>query len=443
MSSKSADKYVALDTRQVVLMIFLIPVVTSHPHCQCDAGFTGTYCDVDKDYCSSDPCRSKGTCVAEVTGGYSCHCQPDFLGLNCEQHVSGKCAENGESFCTCTVNGSPVKVSIPAPPSPHDGADSRDVIMGLVGLLVGWAVGSGAMTIYRCCCRGPCCLDGACVGAGRRGQGRWTGVRPASSASTVSSLDSLFGDSPTHGLTESSRPALSSAGSHDSKRPMNVYRAGFSDTILHQTARRKSAGTYASGHVDCQYRPTSSFQSGFCFIVTSVTNMAAATFMLLILSAQLFIASGQTDPAPEDTCSSDCTCSDTGGEESFSRHEGLAAAVGALSPLVLGGAGLGLYHLLKGAGSKLTSPSLPEGPGVPDLGSPRPSMSKRGSLPSYKDSPPSYHGLRRGSTPVSLFGEDDDLSFDNDWRSPTRPETTSSITNIHRPKPADPLNRWM
>nr|KAG5711899.1 hypothetical protein BaRGS_026340 [Batillaria attramentaria] len=98
MSSKSADKYVALDTRQVVLMIFLIPVVTSHPHeRERERQPLGTSKSLladnksnDKDYCSSDPCRSKGTCVAEVTGGYSCHCQPDFLGLNCEQHVSGK-----------------------------------------------------------------------------------------------------------------------------------------------------------------------------------------------------------------------------------------------------------------------------------------------------------------------------------------------------------------
>ena len=64
---------------------------------------------------------------------------------------------------------------------------------------------------------------------------------------------------------------------------------------------------------------------------------------------------------------------------------------------------------------------------------------KQGSLASYKDSPPPYHGLRRGSTPVSLFGEDDEISFED---SP-RPDTTSTYTNIHRPFKMDPVNRWM
>ncbi|KAK7103299.1 hypothetical protein V1264_018228 [Littorina saxatilis] len=228
--------------------------------CQCDAGYTDTRCDVEVDYCSSAPCGSHGKCVEEVTGGYSCHCKSDYLGLNCEEHISQQCGQSEESFCMCEVNGAPVKVPIPPPSAHSQGANTRDVIMGLTGLLIGWAVGSGVMALYRCCCRGTACLgDGCCVGTGRRSYPtKPTGVRPASTGSTVSTLDSLRSDSPDSQLDSPRRPPPSytptstapppsdSAG----QRPMNVYRAGFTDNLSHQTAERKSAGTYTSGHKD-------------------------------------------------------------------------------------------------------------------------------------------------------------------------------------------------
>ena len=76
---------------------------------------------------------------------------------------------------------------------------------------------------------------------------------------------------------------------------------------------------------------------------------------------------------------------------------------------------------------------------------------KRNQLPSYFDSPDSFQTSRRGSTPVSMFGEDDDISFQPDspymrggQSSFTRPETTSSgYTNIHRAHKSDTINRWM
>ena len=85
---------------------------------------------------------------------------------------------------------------------------------------------------------------------------RPTGVRPASTASTVSTLDSLRSDSPDSLPDSQGRPRLpatppSAAPTLEGgNRPMNVYRAGFSDTLSHQTAVRKSASTYTSGHKD-------------------------------------------------------------------------------------------------------------------------------------------------------------------------------------------------
>ena len=67
-------------------------------------------------------------------------------------------------------------------------------------------------------------------------------------------------------------------------------------------------------------------------------------------------------------CGAGCTCRDEDGEDGggVTKQEGLAAAVGAMTPLVVGGAGLGLYKLLKGAGSSLAGPD-----GPPEVPSPR------------------------------------------------------------------------
>lgn len=140
--------------------------------------------------------------------------------------------------------------------------------------------------------------------------------------------------------------------------------------------------------------------------------------------------------AETNVCSAGCTCEDAADtESSVTKHEGLAAAVGALTPLVVGVAGLGLYKVFRASGS---SPGLP-GTDGPDLSSPRPQMN-RSSVPSYMDSPGSYRGTGRDSTPVSMFAEDDDISFND---SASRPDTTSNCTNIHRARKSDAVNRWM
>lgn len=146
-------------------------------------------------------------------------------------------------------------------------------------------------------------------------------------------------------------------------------------------------------------------------------------------------------------CVETCICENKEDEsQSITKQEGLALAVGALAPLAVGGTGLAIFKIVKGSGSSAPRSDL--------LSSPRPSFQgKRDSIPSMRDSPPpSYHGMRRGSTPVSIFGEDDDMSFDPDFgdtplsprSDPVKPEPApSTATNAYRPRKNDTLNSWM
>ncbi|KAL8600045.1 hypothetical protein ACOMHN_039278 [Nucella lapillus] len=66
-------------------------------------------------------------------------------------------------------------------------------------------------------------------------------------------------------------------------------------------------------------------------------------------------------------CEADCTCIGEAvrAEGGVGKVEGLAAAVAALTPVVLGGAGLGLYKMLTADKSGVT-PAMPDG-GPTDL----------------------------------------------------------------------------
>ncbi|MCB9725628.1 MAG: calcium-binding EGF-like domain-containing protein [Spirochaetaceae bacterium] len=55
--------------------------------CVCDAGFTGTNCEIDVDECAPAPCQNGGACF-DLVNGYTCSCPPGFTGLNCETVVS-------------------------------------------------------------------------------------------------------------------------------------------------------------------------------------------------------------------------------------------------------------------------------------------------------------------------------------------------------------------
>ena len=60
--------------------------------CQCDAGFTGPECKMNIKNCSSNPCKSGGTCNDGIDM-YTCMCAEDFEGENCTDYT-GRCMDN-------------------------------------------------------------------------------------------------------------------------------------------------------------------------------------------------------------------------------------------------------------------------------------------------------------------------------------------------------------
>lgn len=71
--------------------------------CSCYPGYTGANCDVDIDYCVSNPCEH-GSC-AELQEGYECSCDPGWTGVNCQINID-ECAANpcAHGLCTDLVN---------------------------------------------------------------------------------------------------------------------------------------------------------------------------------------------------------------------------------------------------------------------------------------------------------------------------------------------------
>ncbi|XP_018058154.1 PREDICTED: protocadherin-like wing polarity protein stan [Atta colombica] len=112
----NASGFASSDT---VLFRPIYPVTTFA--CRCARGFTGSreayMCDTEVNLCYSNPCMNGGICHRRE-GGYSCICQPDFTGVNCEISMNrdacspGIC--KGDSQCTVkntagfTCEGCPV-----------------------------------------------------------------------------------------------------------------------------------------------------------------------------------------------------------------------------------------------------------------------------------------------------------------------------------------------
>ncbi|KAK3610573.1 hypothetical protein CHS0354_009013 [Potamilus streckersoni] len=84
--------------------------------CKCPNGFTGMssdlMCDVEVDFCHSNPCQHGGTCQRNE-GGYTCTCPQNFAGDNCEINMTVKfdslscpkqlCAS--QSYCQPLIQG--------------------------------------------------------------------------------------------------------------------------------------------------------------------------------------------------------------------------------------------------------------------------------------------------------------------------------------------------
>ena len=101
----NASGFASSDT---VLFRPIYPVTTFS--CECPQGFTGSreayLCDMEVNLCYSNPCKNGGTCHRRESG-YSCSCQPEFTGSDCEISMEQDfCPENvckGGSVCLTKV----------------------------------------------------------------------------------------------------------------------------------------------------------------------------------------------------------------------------------------------------------------------------------------------------------------------------------------------------
>ncbi|XP_030635392.1 protein jagged-1a isoform X2 [Chanos chanos] len=85
-----------------------------HFSCECQEGFTGTYCHENINDCESNPCRNGGTCIDKVNV-YQCICADGWEGANCETNIddcsTNPCRDRGvcrdlvnDFYCEC-LNG--------------------------------------------------------------------------------------------------------------------------------------------------------------------------------------------------------------------------------------------------------------------------------------------------------------------------------------------------
>ncbi|KAG7462857.1 hypothetical protein MATL_G00189190 [Megalops atlanticus] len=73
--------------------------------CECQEGFTGTYCHENINDCESNPCRNGGTCIDKVSV-YQCICADGWEGVHCETNIddcSTRPCHNGGT-CQDVVN---------------------------------------------------------------------------------------------------------------------------------------------------------------------------------------------------------------------------------------------------------------------------------------------------------------------------------------------------
>uniref|UniRef100_A0A8C6XMQ4 Neurogenic locus notch homolog protein 1 n=1 Tax=Naja naja TaxID=35670 RepID=A0A8C6XMQ4_NAJNA len=77
----------------LITLCFVISLSWNQSYkCNCDAGWSGTNCDINNNECESNPCVNGGTCK-DMTSSYICTCQEGFSGHNCQVNIN-ECASN-------------------------------------------------------------------------------------------------------------------------------------------------------------------------------------------------------------------------------------------------------------------------------------------------------------------------------------------------------------
>ncbi|KAF3842192.1 hypothetical protein F7725_024143 [Dissostichus mawsoni] len=78
-----------------------------HDHLIYLSGFEGSWCEIDTNECSSNPCQNQGDCVDRVNGyGKDCECKMGFSGLHCEEDIN-ECTSSpchNSAICQDLVN---------------------------------------------------------------------------------------------------------------------------------------------------------------------------------------------------------------------------------------------------------------------------------------------------------------------------------------------------
>lgn len=246
-------------------------------HCVCPPGYEGQQCQTFIGFCGTGAasCKEKDVNAVCIEGdqGYSCQCSNgNQYGFNCESPAldlpSTGCGDlgNAESYCVCSANGEIVKVPLERPHKREKGVKSRDFILGLVGLLLGWLLGTALLIIYYCSC-----YNNETVVANNA---RVEPMRPntASSMQSESTTLSQYMHSDTKpilptqapstavaGLSQAAtmpqpsstlQPIAESASLSEPIKNTNIYRASFVDDMAHKVSHRKSPLTYSSADKD-------------------------------------------------------------------------------------------------------------------------------------------------------------------------------------------------
>ena len=82
--------------------------------CECQPGFSGTYCEQAADPCTTVACPTSTQCVVDASGVAGCVCLPGYTGSAATactkidwcasaQCINGNCTDRGADFtCTCS-----------------------------------------------------------------------------------------------------------------------------------------------------------------------------------------------------------------------------------------------------------------------------------------------------------------------------------------------------